>query len=304
MLFRRSDVPLSSDSSGRFLPWLVAVMVYLAALAVVSAMAMNKVSERWDQGLAGRLTIQLPAQLPSQLPGGDPGKAKKKTDQIVDRIIELLVATKGVTSVEVLTDAEVAALLEPWLGAGVAAQDLPLPGLIAVAVDSDAPPEFESLRQRLAQVAPEAVLDDHQRWLGNLLSLTRSIEIVAGLVVFLVGASAIIMAVFVTRMGLAVHHNAIELLHLIGAHDSYIAGQFQYHALKLGFSGGVVGLAGAAGTVFAIGHLLRRTEAVLLPSLTLTPVEWVILASLPVLAAVITMMTARRTVLRTLAHMP
>ena len=55
------EVPLDRDASVRFLPWLVAFMVYLAALALTAGMAMQKLVLRWDQGLAGRLTVQLPA---------------------------------------------------------------------------------------------------------------------------------------------------------------------------------------------------------------------------------------------------
>ena len=59
MLFRRTDLPLDRDPSGRFLPWLVALMVYLAALALVCAMAMAKMVERWDTGLSGTITVQV-----------------------------------------------------------------------------------------------------------------------------------------------------------------------------------------------------------------------------------------------------
>ena len=44
MGMRRSEVPLDRDASGPFLPWIVAVMVYLATLALASAIAANKVS--------------------------------------------------------------------------------------------------------------------------------------------------------------------------------------------------------------------------------------------------------------------
>src|SRR3546814_4264720 len=56
-------VPLDRDSSGRYLPLLVAIMVYLAALALAGGLAMNKLAARWDSGLAGALTVQLPAEV-------------------------------------------------------------------------------------------------------------------------------------------------------------------------------------------------------------------------------------------------
>ncbi len=298
MLFRRGDLPLDRDPTGRFLPWLVALMVYLAALALVCAMVMNKMVERWDTGLSGSITVQIP---PKQ---GDPTEAGAAADASLDAVIEILLATPGVTSAEVLGPDEIVRLLEPWLGAGASYGDLPLPELIAVGIDRSAAPDFEELSRRLARAAPGTILDDHQSWLGQLLDLARTIELVAALVVILVGASAATMVVFATRMGLAIHGRVIELLHLIGAQDSYVAREFEVHSLKLALRGGVFGLALAVVTVVLVERLFERMEAALLPDLTLVPGEWALLALLPLVVAGIAMLTARLTVLGTLGRMP
>ncbi len=301
MLFRRGDLPLERDPTGRFLPWLVALMVYLAALALVCAMVMNKMVERWDTGLSGSITVQIP---PKQGDPGDPAKAGAAADASLDAVIEILLATPGVISAEVLEPDEIVRLLEPWLGAGASYGDLPLPELIAVGIDPSAVPDLEKLSRRLAQAAPGTILDDHQSWLGQLLDLARSIELVAVLVVILVGASAVTMVVFATRMGLAIHGRVIELLHLIGAQDSYVAREFEVHSLKLALRGGVFGLALAVVTVVLVERLFERMEAALLPDLSLVPGEWALLALLPLVVAGIAMLTARLTVLGTLGRMP
>jgi cell division transport system permease protein len=301
MLFRRGDLPLDRDPTGRFLPWLVALMVYLAALALVCAMVMNKMVERWDTGLSGSITVQIP---PKQGTPGDPAEAGAAADASLDAVIEILLATPGVISAEVLEPDEIVRLLEPWLGAGASYGDLPLPELIAVGIDPSAVPDLEKLSQRLARAAPGTILDDHQRWLGQLLDLARSIELVAVLVVVLVGASAVTMVVFATRMGLAIHGRVIELLHLIGAQDSYVAREFEMHSLKLALRGGVFGLALAVLTVVLVERLFERMEAALLPDLALLPGEWALLALLPLVVAGIAMLTARLTVLGTLGRMP
>ncbi len=304
MLFRRGDLPLERDPSGRFLPWLIALMVYLAALALVCALVMNKVSERWDTGLSGSITVQIP---PPQSPAKESlrdaaGQAAAAAS--IDAVIEILLATPGVLSAKVLEPDEIAKLLQPWLGAGASFADLPLPALLAVGIDPAAAPNFETLSRQLAEAVPGTVLDDHQSWLGQLLDLARSIELVAGLVVFLVGASAVAMVVFATRMGLVIHSRVIELLHLIGAQDSYVAREFQFHALKLALRGGVVGLLMAVITVLLVARLFERIEAALLPDLTLSPIEWALLALLPLAVAGIAMLTARLTVLGNLGRMP
>ncbi len=301
MYFRRGDLPLERDPSGRFLRWLIAVMVYLAALALVSAMVLSKVVERWDTGLSGSITVQIP---PRQNPSSDPAGAGATAEASLDKVIDILLATPGVTSAKVLDPGEIVELLEPWLGAGASYGDLPLPELIAVDIDPAAAPDLEELSRKLARAVPGTVLDDHQSWLGRLLDLARSIELVAALVVLLVGASAVAMVVFATRMGLAIHGRVIELLHLIGAQDSYVAREFEVHALKLALRGGVFGLLLAVLTVILVERLFMRMEAALLPELMLVPAEWAVLALLPLAVAGVAMLTARFTVLGTLGRMP
>jgi cell division transport system permease protein len=90
----------------------------------------------------------------------------------------------------------------------------------------------------------------------------------------------------------------IEILHLIGAHDGYIAGQFQRHAFTRGLLGGALG-AVAGGLVFEAGRRLLPELAA--AGFELEPLQWVGLALLPLAAALLAMVTARYTVLTALA---
>lgn len=289
----RQPVPLDRDASGRYLPLLVAIMVYLACLALAGALSMNKLAERWDSGLSGALTLQIPADSAAAADG--PALAA---------LTAALRDTPGVEAVEPMAAQEMTALLEPWLGEAVVAGDLPLPRLVAITIDTAAPPDMAALNAQVQELAPGSLLDDHQRWLARLLDLARAVEIMAAVVVVLVVAAACIMVAFVTRMGLAAHDRAIELLHLIGAQDSYVARQFQNHALKFGLRGGLLGFLGALPTLYLARFLLQRIDSGLLPELGFRPHEWSLLILLPVAAALVTMLTARVTVLRTLARMP
>src|SRR3546814_9593324 len=75
-------------------------------------------------------------------------------------------------------------------------------------------------------------------------------------------------------MGLAAHQRSIELLHMIGAQDSYVARQFQNHALRFGLRGGLIGLLGALPTLYLARLLLQRIDSGLLPELSFMPHEW------------------------------
>lgn len=291
---QRSDVPLERDASGRFLPWLIAFMVYLAALSLASVMAAHKITARWDQGLSARLTVQVPPP--------DPVTGREEMADHVAEVQASLLTTPGIADAEVLPEERIEALLRPWLGDGVLDDNLPLPALIAVETDRGTPLDLGALAVRLERVAPGATIDDHQQWLGNVLDLAETIETVAAMVVLAVSFCAVITVIFVTRTGLAIHRQVIELLHLIGAQDSYIARQFQGHALRLGLVGGAMGLVLALFTVILIGYLLERTQSGLLPSLTLSAGQVLVLLSLPVATGAVAMITARLTVLLNLTR--
>lgn len=295
-MLRRLDIPLNRDSSVRFLPWIIALMVYLAGLALAGTLVLQGALQRWDRSLAGTLTVQLPP-------------AESGKPDAMPAALELLRRTPGVTSAEPLSREATARLVEPWLGTALTPDELALPRLIDLRIDPAASPDLAALRARLAAAAPGAVLDDHRIWLDRLAGLVLSIEVTALTIVLLIAGAAVLTVVFTTRAGLAVHHAVVEVLHLIGARDGYIAGQFQRQALDLGLRGGIVGLALTLLTLIAIGRAGAATALFgehvrLLPALELAPWHWLMLALLPLAAALIAMLTARITVLRALQRMP
>ncbi|MBB3066078.1 cell division protein FtsX [Limibacillus halophilus] len=289
----RSDVPLQRDPSARFLPLLVGFMVFLAALALGASLAMNRVVGEWETAFTGKLTVQLP---PPEESGGD-------QKQRLDKVVALLEAVPEVTDLRVLPEAETRALVEPWLGAGANVEELPIPDLIAVSFDSGSSPDVTGLAIRIEEAVPGATLDNHQQWLSDVLESMRLLEIVALLVVIVVGIAAVLAVIFVTRTGLAIHRDVIQLLHLIGAKDSYVAQQFQRHALVLGLKGGIIGLLLALPAIFLIGKFLGSSQTAILPTVDFGWFEWTALVSLPFLAALIANLTARRTVMRTLSRL-
>jgi cell division transport system permease protein len=287
----RLDLPLRRDASGRFLPWIIALMVYLAAMGGVGLIWLADTLGRWDASLASALTLQVP-----------PDTSQPRIDMAVGALRQ----TKGVVAARLLQPDETAKLLEPWLGNTVATGDLPLPRLIDVQVDPRAAIDYTALRKQLDSIAPNAQLDNNRGWLVDVREFALRVEgvITAGVVVVTVLIITII--VFAARIGLAIHRSVIELLHLLGAQDSYIARQFQVHALTLGLRGGIIGAAAAALTVVILGpagHVLELP----VPIATYGILDWrvwLLLAVAGIAAGAIAMVTARITVLRQLARMP
>lgn len=287
----RLEVPLRRDASSRFLPWIIALMVYLAATGGAAMLLLADTVADWDKSLTTTLTLQVPA---------DTSPAR------LDLTVALLRRTPGIVSARVLEPDDVARLLEPWLGSSVPIGNLPLPRLIDIRTDPGVTIDYATLRQHLDSVLPNTELDNNRAWLGSVRGFARRLEQVIGVGVLVVVALTVSIVVFAARIGLAIHRSVVELLHLLGARDHYIARQFQLHALTLGLRGGIIGGIAAAATVAILGAAGQALQLSL-------PISgygifdwrlWLLLVICGLAAGIIAMVTARITVLRQLARLP
>ncbi|QCO17726.1 hypothetical protein D3869_21275 (plasmid) [Azospirillum brasilense] len=292
---RNSDLPLAKDPTSRFLMWLTALMVYLAALALAGALLVSDMTRRWDSGLAGGLTVQI-------MPLPDSAHAPPLEER-TEAALTVLRATPGIATANVLSSGDVGRLLEPWLGKEAADPLLPMPRLIDVMTSG--PVDTAALSARLTSAAPGATLDDHAVWLADLRRFAGAMHLAALGIVALIGGAGVMAVVFAVRSGLAIHRHVVELLHLMGATDRYVARQFESHVIGLTLRGGMTGLLLAAGTLAGIGHAAAGLHASLLPDLATSP-WWAVaaLAAVPLAACLLAALTARWTVLRTLESMP
>ena len=293
MFSRRTDLPLDKDALSGFLPWLIAFMVFLAALAQAGLIGLDELARRWDSGMAAQLTVQIPS---------DPDAGGAADTRRLQKALNMISETPGVMHAEVVSENQVLKLLSPWLGV-VQATDVPLPRLIDVELDPDVKFDARVLQQKLARTIPGAQVDDHGVWLARLIQMVRTLEALAAGVLALILTAATATVVFTTRTGLTVHREAIEVLHLTGAHDRYIAKQFAARAWALGLKGGLFGLALAAPTLFVLGYVADRLQAGMLPDMSLPPLGWVSLLVLPLAAGLVAGLTARYTVMRNLRKM-
>jgi cell division transport system permease protein len=287
-----TDIPLDRDPAARTLPWIIAVMAFLATIALAGVILLNGVIVRWSNSLSGTLTIQIPAAA-----SGD------ETEARIKRVVALLREQAGVLRVRVLSAGEASALVEPWLGRGAAAIGLPLPRLVDVGVADDARIDMADLRKRIEAAAPGATVEEHQKWLDEMIGVIRWGWRLALVVVVLIFFAAAMTIVFAMRTSLRIHRNVTDVLHLIGARDQYIAEQFQRHAFRLGLLGGLIGAGFAALVIIGLERVLAKVETLHAMHLQLPLWAWAVLALVPPAAALLAAMAARYTVLRGLARM-
>lgn len=290
-LFGRTDILFDGDDVSRFLPWLIAFMVFLAVFAIAGSVALNKVAQNWVQGIADAMTVQIPAL-------DDPAQQERR----IRRATAALKSVNGVVFVEVISNEDIQRQLEPWLGAASDSAGLPLPGVLEIRVDRGTGVTADRLSQRLSAIVPGAIVDDHRAWISGVVSAIRSTELLALLVMLLIAASTIGTVIFTTRAGLGLHRQAIELLHLTGARDVYIARQFAARAFFLGLRGGAIGLALAIPALAVVSLVMSRLDTSLIPNLAPGILGWILIVLLMPLVALLAMITARLTVVKTLTE--
>jgi len=305
-MWGRNDLALARDPSTRFLPGLLAVLVYLAALAAVGGLTAHGFVRDWDRRLAGTLTVQIPPSV-----GAEAEASRALAEERREAVLRLLRVTPGVAEARAIAEPEAAALLEPWLGAELVGV-LPMPTLIDVRLAPGQPLDRDTLAERLENAAPGTRLDDHARWLADARALGRTIAVTGLVVIVLVSFAAVMAVVFAVRTGLGVHRDEIEVLHLIGAPDRFIARQFQRHTGRLAAAGALAGALLAAATMIGLRWAATGAAsddgpaglAVLLSAIDFGPRDWAALIGLPVVATVIATLAARVSVLLSLARLP
>lgn len=284
-------------STNRPLLMAIAVMCYLATLALGGVLIINTAADQWTSGLSSTITVQLP-------PARATPDAAETMDSQMTRALSILQEEPGIISARPLARSEAAKLLEPWLGSGNIVDELPIPQLVDVVIDGSQPPNLEGLAARLADSVPGATLDDHTRWNDRILIFANFLRSMALTVLGLIALCTAAIVVFATRANLAAKQDVVEVLHLIGAHDQFIAREFQYEFLTVGLKGSLLGVVVALMTLIVTGELTQAlvgtTGAYLIPANYLTLTILLPLIVIPIAAAAVIAVTTQMTVLNVL----
>jgi cell division transport system permease protein len=239
--FETPIVPRATISA-RALIAIIAIMTFLASLTTGVVMLVRAAANEWQADVAREFTIQI-----RPVAGHD-------IEMEVVKAADIARASAGIAEVRPYSMEETTRLLEPWLGSGLQIDDLPVPRLIVVRITPGAAPDLAQLRQTLAEQIPGVSLDDHRGFVDRMRAMTRAVVVLGIGVLLLVLAATVLSLAFATRAAIATNRPVIEVLHLIGAKDSFIARHFQQPFLRLGLEGGLIG-SGSAIALFALAEL-------------------------------------------------
>jgi cell division transport system permease protein len=225
----------------RTLTAVMAVMCFLAVVAVAAMLLTNRAVSQWAAGLSSEVTVQVP-----QL-------STRDMDADLNALSALLTETHGVKAVTVLDRKDGEKLVAPWIGEdGLDA--LPIPRLIRVVIDDKVPPDFAVLERAVQTAVPPARLDTHRRWESELRRMASTLTLLSSLVLGLISLSAVAMVIFASRAVLEANRDIVEVLHIAGASDGFIASQINRRFLMTGLWSGLIGLACGMLTFVLVGY--------------------------------------------------
>jgi cell division transport system permease protein len=273
------------------MPWVISIMMFLTVLAAATGLALSAGADRIEGQIGNRITVQIVE-----------ANAELRAVQ-AQAAISTLQRLGGIAAVSPVSDAEVAALLEPWLGAHAADAELPVPAMIDVDLEPGERNRLPEIRTAVQRVAPAAIVSDVAEWLGPLSDLMTSLLWLAvGLVALMIAATGATV-VLAARASLNSHNQTIEILHLMGATDPQIARLFQRRIALDVLFGGLLGFAIAVLVLLLIGGRVSAIGSELLGSASLPPHAWALLILLPVAGALLALLVARVTILRALGRL-
>ncbi len=239
----------SQTVSGNALVLVIAIMSFLSCLTLGTVALIRDSASVWQSQISREATIQI-----KPIDGVDMEAALASAQRVASGFA-------GVREAKIVDAEATARLLSPWLGEGIDLKELPVPRLVIVTIDENAPPDFAAMRSMLAAEIKGASLDDHRTWVDRLVSMGRTTVIIGLVALALMLTATVLTVIFATRGAMVGNGQIIEVLHFVGADSSYIAREFRRHFLRTGIKGATGGGALAVLIFLTLGWWTSRNLA-------------------------------------------
>ena len=257
------------QDNARTLITVLAIMAFIASLALVFALSANRLKTDWHSDLSRSATIQVMLE------------NSEVRDLKIKSALSILETQLPAASIKELSSDDAKALLRPWLGSVDLPDDLPIPALISVEFPSAADLNIEALQSQLLAEGFIVDIDDHSRWSAQIKRTGRGLLASALAMLGLVFFACAAVSAFATQAALSAQKDVIRVLLQVGASDKFVTKLFIKQAGKRGLISGFIGV--ILGTIAAlIARIRRNADTALLPDLTFdfTDIFWLLLLAL------------------------
>jgi len=267
------------------IPWVIAILIALVVIAAGGGLALNNLANNARADLSDAVTVQIIEANPQT-------RAER-----AQAAAAALASQPLVTSLRVVPDEELTALLEPWLGASAGSQDVPIPALIDVELNTRATAaQLADLQSALDRAVPGTKIDAQSSWLRPVYSALSALQWLALVLIALVAVATAGAVWLAARSAFANHRETVEIIHLLGGTDQQITSVFQRTVtIEAGF-GALLGTTLGGATVLLIGQQFAALDSGMIGGATLGLNGWLIIAAIPLAGVLLAMLTARITI--------
>jgi len=252
-MFRKSCVVFQKDATGYFVPWLNCFMVFMAVFVLIAGFAISNALSLWGGHITQSMTIQVPTFTAEGV------SREEAVAQDIEAIQSLAKLYPMIQEVRLVSDKEMAQLMQNWLGPDANVTDLPLPKLLDVSLRKVNPTEIDRFALDLSEQVPSVTLDSHRLWLQDLVQFTDRLQGIIVIMMGLILLTAVITVVYVTKASLYQQHQIIDLIHRMGANDLFIILPFAFRSLRLTFCGALLGTVIAIFMAWTLGNVLSTS---------------------------------------------
>ena len=226
--FSSYDLPFDTDSSARFIPWIIALTTFIGSIFVLGTLTFSSVISQWSHDLSGQATVQIPVEST---------RSPQESYDLKAQVVAYLNRLESVERAYALDAVTTYRLLEPWLGRHLDQLNLPIPMLVAVTLKKQKTFDAIAVGNDLVRLSPGIRITEHEQVHQSILRAAEGFRLVGHFILILITVACVGALIFSTYTGLIVHQDVIKVLMLVGARPAYVASQFQRHTLKLALKG-------------------------------------------------------------------
>lgn len=286
-----SKLPLAQDKTRFFLTFMVAVMVFIATFFMSGVLAVNTLLDNWNKELSGSITVKI-------INDDD-----IKIESDINKALTFLNNYENIVSATILDNSKMKNLLEPWFGENdPVLNDIELPKLIDVKIKNHKD-NLDNLQKELSDIVPSAQIDKHRLIMQKLLNFAFGVKTIAFSILLLVLFATAATVIYASVSSFYVHKTTIEVMHMLGAADVYIAWQFTKRTMWLALFGAILGFSFGLPIVFTAFSFAKEIGSGAISQFNLDYNHIFMLSLIPIVAVIISMAASMITVNKNLKEM-
>ncbi|MCZ8370901.1 MAG: FtsX-like permease family protein [Porphyrobacter sp.] len=267
------------------IPWVIAILIALVVIAAAGGLALRNLANSASTGLSSAVSVQVIEPNPDL-------RAARGAEAA-----EVLLGIEGVSAVRVVPEAELVAMLEPWLGEGAGSGDVPIPALIDVELSrSVGPADVARIEAALVGKVPGARVDaqgDFLRPVNDALAALQWLALGLAVLVALATSAAVWLA---ARNAFASARDTVEIMHLLGASQRQITAVFLRDVLREAAAGALMGAGLGVAATWLLGQQFAALGSGMVSGGGLMLADWLVIASIPLGGVLLALVTSRITI--------